>query len=165
LEEEMNKFWPFVTRHWLLFAAFVLVFVAIIFYERFLQTRQSVGVSAPEAVQLMNKSHALVLDLRSEVLYNAGHIINSRHVLLAGLMVELKSLQKFKQKPIIVTASEQDLSRAMKLLKAQGFLQVRSINGGIQAWRSADLPLETISKKARPATKKTAKKTVNKQTS
>lgn len=139
----MQKFWPFVERHWLLCVAFVILFIAIIVYERMTQSQNKSAVSVHEAVGIINRSKSLVLDLRSEALFVRGHIIKSRNMSLAKIKVELKTLQKFKAKPVIVIASNnQDVVQAIKVLETAGFEQVLTIKGGLRAWSDAKLPLE-----------------------
>lgn len=139
----MHKLGPFIERHWLLCALFVIMFIIILVYERMAQGQNKNAVSAHEAVHLLNKSKSLVLDLRSEAAFASGHIIKSRHFPLKTLSKEIKSLQKFKAKTVIlVAASTQDAMQAMKLLTKAGFENVLTIKGGLRAWQDAKLPLE-----------------------
>ncbi len=54
-----------------------------------------------EATRLINQD-ALVLDVREDSEFNAGHIPNSRHIPLAQLGDRIKEIEKFKSKPILI---------------------------------------------------------------
>ena len=139
----MDKLSPFIAHHWFLVVLFVGLFIAVILYEKRSQGQSASGIKPEMAVQLMNKSHAIIIDTRSAEQFAAGHIIKSRHIVSSDLEKKLKSLQKYKQKPIIVIANQQpEVARAIKLMKANGFTDVVTIAGGIKAWGDASLPLE-----------------------
>src|SRR3970282_2854225 len=65
--------------------------------------RMSHEVSAIEAVQLINRRDALVLDVRDTGDYAAGHIANAKHVPEAQLADRLKELEKYPSRPIVVS--------------------------------------------------------------
>src|SRR5690606_6163867 len=59
-------------------------------------------VSVPQAVQLINRRDAVILDVREASEYAAGHIPNARHIPVGDLDKRVKELDKFKQRPIVV---------------------------------------------------------------
>ena len=59
-------------------------------------------VGALEAVQLMNRRDAVVLDVRAAAEFAAGHIPDARNIPFAQLGERLRELEKFKSRPIIV---------------------------------------------------------------
>ena len=64
---------------------------------------------------------ALVLDVREDKEYAAGHIPKARHIPLGQLAGRLQELDKFKSKPILVTCrSGQRSARACGMLKKAG---------------------------------------------
>ena len=100
-------------------------------------------VSAVEAVQLINRRDAVVLDVRDAAEYKAGHITNARHVPEGELEARLKDLEKVKTKPIIVSCARGNRSMAIaNRLRALGFAEVFSLRGGLAAWQQANMPLE-----------------------
>ena len=100
-----------------------------------------VGLSATEAVMLINRKTALVLDVREADEFAAGHIQGARHIPLALLETRLSEIQKFKDKPVlIVCQSGHRAKAAAKLLKAQQFSALNLLQGGMQAWLEAKLP-------------------------
>jgi rhodanese-related sulfurtransferase len=106
-------------------------------------SRPGTEVGTFEAVQLMNRRDAVVLDLRDTGEYAAGHISNARHFPQAQLAERIKELEKFKARPIIVScASGSRAPAAAAELRKQGFTEAFALRGGVAAWQQAGLPLE-----------------------
>ncbi|MCC6609582.1 MAG: rhodanese-like domain-containing protein [Burkholderiales bacterium] len=100
-------------------------------------------VTATQAVQLINKEDALVLDIREAPEYSAAHILNARNIPLKDLAARAKEIEKFKQKPVIVACDSGSRSgAAVTVLKQQGFANVHNLSGGLGAWQQAGLPTE-----------------------
>ncbi len=95
------------------------------------------------AMQLINHKNALILDVREESEYAAGHILNSKLIPQGKLKGRLGELEKYRERPIVVVCrSGQRSASACALLGKQGFAQAYNLNGGITAWQKASLPLE-----------------------
>ena len=102
---------------------------------------QSVGTT--EATRLMNQPGSLVLDVREDAEYAAGHLPRARHIPLGELGKRAGELAKFKDKPVIVTCRSGARSgAACRTLKKAGFTQVFNLKGGVGAWSQANLPVE-----------------------
>ena len=100
------------------------------------------SVDTLEATRLINQD-ALVLDVREDKEFAAGHIPKARHIPLGALANRLGELEKFKTKPIVVNCrSGQRSARACGILKKHGFEKAVNLTGGIMAWESANLPVE-----------------------
>ena len=94
-----------------------------------------------KATRLYNDD-ALVLDVREDKEFAAGHIPKAKHIPLGQLAGRMKELDKFKDKPILVTCrSGQRSARACGMLKKAGFETVYNQAGGIIAWERANLPV------------------------
>jgi rhodanese-related sulfurtransferase len=99
-----------------------------------------------EATLMMNREDALVLDVRETGEWSSGHIHGARHIALAQLEKRMSELEKFKDRPIIICcASGNRSSSACGQLKKGGFEKVYSLDGGVSAWLTANLPLTTKS--------------------
>jgi rhodanese-related sulfurtransferase len=108
---------------------------------RLMRPGQEVGPA--EAVQLMNRRDAVVLDVRDAADYKSGHITNARHIPETELDARAKELEKVKTKPIIVSCARGNRSAGVATrLRKLGFNEVVSLRGGIAAWRDANMPLE-----------------------
>jgi rhodanese-related sulfurtransferase len=94
-----------------------------------------------KATRLYNDD-ALVLDVREEKEYAAGHIPKARLIPLGQLASRMQELDKFKSRPILVTCrSGHRSARACGMLKKAGFETVYNQAGGIIAWERANLPV------------------------
>ena len=94
-----------------------------------------------KATRLYNDD-ALVLDVREDKEYAAGHIPKAKHIPLGQLAGRINELDKFKNKPVLVTCrSGQRSARACGMLKKAGFETVYNQAGGIIAWERANLPV------------------------
>ena len=96
-----------------------------------------------EATRLMNQGPSLVLDVRDEKDFAAGHLPKARHIPAGELATRLAEIGKFKEKPVIVTERSGPRSgAASRLLRNSGFTKVFQLKGGVAAWQQASLPLE-----------------------
>jgi len=104
--------------------------------------RGAKSVSPSEAVLLINRNQGVVLDVREDAEFAAGHINDARHIPLAKLEDRLAELQKFREKPVIVHCqSGVRSSKAAATLRKHEFTQVYELDGGVNAWTQAKLPL------------------------
>ena len=105
--------------------------------------RPGAEVGPSEAVTLINRKDALVLDVRDAGEFAGGHITNARHMPEKQVAERLKELEKFKDKPVIVScASGRRSATVADSLRKQGFAEVVALRGGILAWSQAGMPLE-----------------------
>jgi len=108
---------------------------------RAFQTSNEVG--ALEAVQLINRRDAVVLDVRDTGDYAAGHIVGAKHIPEAQLADRIKEVEKYRARPIVVSCRTGSRAPAVSgLLRKKGFAEAVALRGGIAAWLQANLPLE-----------------------
>ena len=108
-----------------------------------MQGAASGGLSANDAVQLINREKAVVVDVCEPAEFAAGHIVGSKNIPLADLSAKLATAVKNKGSPLILVCQSGARSgRAMAAAKTLGYAQVHSLGGGLAAWKSAGLPLE-----------------------
>jgi rhodanese-related sulfurtransferase len=106
------------------------------------------GAGAPqvgpaEAVQLINRRDALVLDVRDPADFAAGHIPNARNIPLPELGGRLREIEKFKARPVVINCQSGARSTgACGVLRKNGFGEAYSLRGGIGGWVEASLPVE-----------------------
>jgi rhodanese-related sulfurtransferase len=131
----------FLQDNWML-ASLVVISGAMLAWS-FIGSKLS-GVEQADtlkATRLYNDD-ALVLDVREDKEYAAGHIPKAKHIPLGQLSGRLNELDKFKSKPVLVTCrSGQRSARACGMLKKAGFETVYNQAGGIIAWERANLPV------------------------
>jgi len=129
--------------HMLLFGAAVISGGMLVWPLLSRLVRPGSEVGPAEAVQLINRRDAVVIDVREDAEYATGHIANSRHIPLAKLADHLKALEKFKSRPIIVNCrSGARAASAVGVLRKNGFDEVFTLRGGISGWQQAGMPLE-----------------------
>lgn len=137
----MDEYIRFFSDHWILSAVFLAVLALIIMNE---SRRKLLGfreVSPADAVTLINRENAVVLDVRDDQEFGAGHIINAVHTPLVLMESELSKLGTDKNRPVIVCCqSGQRSAKAGVILSKHGFAKVFKLGGGMLAWQGANLP-------------------------
>ncbi len=102
----------------------------------------STKVSPSEAVQLINREKAVLIDVSENAEYATGHVAGAKNVPLAALDAS-NDLPKNKTLPLVlVCATGARAARAVPMLKKRGFENARVLAGGLRAWREANLPIE-----------------------
>ena len=100
------------------------------------------NITSTEAVLLMNRAKPLILDVRDEAEFAAGHIQGAKHIPVAELTARIKEIEKFKDKPVLVHCQKgMRATAACSILKAQQFSQLHNLQGGLNAWVEAKMPL------------------------
>jgi len=108
-----------------------------------IQGAVNTGLSANDAVQLINREKAVVVDVCEPAEYAVGHIVGSKNIPLGDLQAKLAGAVKNKSLPLIlVCQSGARSARAVATAKTLGFEQAQSLGGGLAAWKSANLPVE-----------------------
>ena len=101
------------------------------------------SVSPQVAIALADKDGGVLVDVREEHEVAVAHIQNSLFIPLKDLPTQLAKLEKYRKKPVVVVcAAGQRSAAACRLLNKSGFEDVSQIDGGIQAWEKAGLPLK-----------------------
>ncbi len=139
----MEQLSEFILNNLLLFAALFAVMVMLIKAELDNQANRGSFLSPSMAIRLMNNhSDTLILDVRTTADFKKGHIKGAKNVPLSDLATGVESLSEDKNKPVLVYCnSGNTVVRAIKLLKKAGFEQVNNLEGGIAAWKEANMPL------------------------
>lgn len=111
--------------------------------QTFLRDRRALeAISARELRQRLQEGSAVVLDVRPEAEYRAGHISGARSIPIAELQARLREIPKSREivaycrGPYCVFADE-----AVTLLRARGY-RVRRFEQGYPDWRALGLPVE-----------------------
>jgi rhodanese-related sulfurtransferase len=137
----MNRLFEYTTNHPFLVAAAAILFILALVFELRQRARGTSLIAPNDAVRLAN-SGAVILDVRNAGEYQAGHIIDARHIPASELASRAESLKKYKEKPVLIYCDNGFASAAAaRALKALGFTQVVTLRGGLQTWRQENLPL------------------------
>jgi rhodanese-related sulfurtransferase len=137
----MQRLLDFIGHHPYLAGATLLAAIAVLVFELRARVHAFAALSAMQAVRLMNQG-ALVIDLRSKELYDAGHIVDARNVPVAELESQADALKKWRDKNVITYCdSGANGAGAARSLMKLGFTKVFNLQGGLNAWVKDNLPL------------------------
>ena len=99
-------------------------------------------VDATEAWDLSRKAGVLVLDVRTNVEFDAGHIRGAKNIHYKKLAARIKDLAGKRNSPILVHCTRGVRSAwASKTLDENGFKKIYHFRGGMDAWSAANYPV------------------------
>ncbi|QWD90655.1 rhodanese-like domain-containing protein [Polynucleobacter sp. MWH-Braz-FAM2G] len=100
------------------------------------------GLSPTEATIWINRRKAYVLDLRSEEVFKTGHLPGAKLVNAADLTAGIGKLKLDRKHPLVLVCETGAQSRKLMVeTQKLGFAEVGVLEGGVQAWKAAALPL------------------------
>ena len=136
----MEQFAEFLLDNLVLAMLFVGLLGALVWTS--VSTTGAGQLSPADAVRLISREDAVVLDIRPDGEFRNGHIVNAVHVPFDQIDSRLGRLGKYRSKPVIAACrTGQQSASVAKRLRSEGFEQVHRLQGGILAWQNADLPL------------------------
>ncbi|RLA32846.1 MAG: rhodanese-like domain-containing protein [Gammaproteobacteria bacterium] len=138
----MDQYLVFATNHWELHLALAAVLGMIVWSfigNHFAGYRH---IDPQGAVPLINREGGVVVDIRETKEFKEGHIVDALHIPINNLEKRHVELNRYKDKPIIVTChSGARSSGACSTLRKAGFEHVYMMRGGMLSWKSASLPV------------------------
>jgi rhodanese-related sulfurtransferase len=100
------------------------------------------GLSPTEATIWINRRKAYVLDLRSEEAFKAGHLPGAKFANATGLTASIEKLKLDRKHPVVLVCETGAQSRKLVAeVQKLGFAEAAALDGGVQAWKAAALPL------------------------
>ena len=128
----------FVSTHFVLSGIFVTL-LALLAFTEMRKGGQSLG--SRELTALINRDEGVVLDIRAQKDFSAGHIVGALHIPFEKIAARMAELEKYKAKTIIVVdAMGQHAGAVSRDLKKAGY-NAAKLGGGIASWRGENLPL------------------------
>ena len=95
-----------------------------------------------QVTQLINRGKTTLIDVRSAEEFAAAHVRDAKNIPLADLSNRLGELEKSKTRTIVVICQAGARSdKGVRQLKAAGFEDVLSLEGGMTGWTAAGLPV------------------------
>ena len=100
------------------------------------------GLNTSNAVQLINRERAVVVDVSETEEFAAGHIGGARNVPLNQLEARLPDTVTNKALPVLlVCPTGARAGRALAIAKKLGYEKAQVLAGGLKAWKEANLPV------------------------
>jgi len=131
----------FIIDNWLLI---LIAFVSggLLVWPAVARNTRAGSVSATEAVHLINREKAVLIDVSEPAEYAASHVAGARNVPLGSIEAS-KNLPSNKTLPIVlVCPTGARASRAAGILRKLGYDKTHVLRGGLATWREANLPVE-----------------------
>ncbi|MDP9899823.1 rhodanese-like domain-containing protein [Variovorax ginsengisoli] len=101
------------------------------------------SLTAQGAVQLINRSRGVMVDVRNAEEYAAGHATGAKNVPFDQLEAKLPLAVKNKTVPLLLMcATGARAQRAVAAAKKLGYEQAQAVAGGLKGWKEANLPVE-----------------------
>jgi len=131
----------FVLQNWYLLVA-ALVSGGLLVWPMLVQGGSQARVSPADAVNLINREKAVLIDISEPAQYAAAHALGSKNVPLKSIEGS-RDLPKNKALPVVVVCPTGSRApQAIAALRKAGFENTRVLAGGLAAWRAANLPVE-----------------------
>jgi rhodanese-related sulfurtransferase len=131
----------FVINNWTLIAV-AFVSGALLLWP-VVQGTAARGLSTANAVQLINREKAVVVDVSETEEFAQGHIGGARNVPLNQLEQRLPEVARNKALPVLlVCPNGMRANRALATAKKLGYDKAQVLAGGLRAWKDANLPIE-----------------------
>ena len=136
-------FTEFFIENWFLFAALAAVMILLVFDPAGMGGSVAQAVSPMELSRLVNHEQAVLVDIRSNDEFAAGHIAKSRNIPLDDIENHSKKLEKFKKRPmVLICQSGNRAGKAATKLRKMEFDKLFQLTGGLIEWQKESLPLE-----------------------
>ena len=137
----MSNLWTFILDNWALILLVSTSGLALMLPT--MRKGGGAGLTASEAVQVMNREKAVVVDVCSAEEFAQGHVKGARHIALDDLEQKLPAVVKNKATPVIVVCQTGRRSnRGVAIARKLGYDKAQALSGGLRAWRDANLPTE-----------------------
>lgn len=131
----------FIVENWLLIAV-AFVSGGMLVWPLMRGSGGAGSVGASEAVRMMNREKAVLIDVSEPREFEAGHAAQARNVPI-GQLETSKDLPTNKALPLVVLCpTGARAGRAAATLRKLGYANVRALAGGTAAWREAGMPTE-----------------------
>lgn len=137
----MDAILQYAVAHPLLFGGLLLMFAVVFGYELRVARRKGTDISPPEAVALINAG-AQPIDVRAAAQFEKGHLLDARNIPASDLEQHLPALEKMQERGLLLYCDSGSASlKVAETLKTKGLTGVRTLRGGLTAWRADNLPV------------------------
>ncbi len=131
----------FIIDNWMLFS--IALLSGFLLLLPIIQTGMTQGISTAEAVLMMNREKAVVIDLSEPAEFELGHPVGAINLSLNALESELNKHVTDKSRPLIFFCQTGGVSvKGVVAAQKLGFTKVFLLGGGLKSWKEANLPLQ-----------------------
>jgi rhodanese-related sulfurtransferase len=131
----------FIQEYWYLLVA-AITSGGLLLWPMVSRNMGGANLTTSEAVMLINREKAVLIDVSEPAEFAAAHAAGSKNVPF-GTLAASPTLPKNKALPLVVLCpTGARASRAVAILRKQGYENSRALAGGVAAWRDANLPIE-----------------------
>ncbi len=100
-------------------------------------------ISPNETREQLDRDAAVVIDVREESDWREGHIQGARHLSRGIIELEIEEeIPQLDQPIVCYCGGGSRAALVTESLQKMGYKNVRSIRGGLRAWKEAGLPIE-----------------------
>ena len=142
--DNVDQYIRFASNHQIMVMIFVVLFVALIYFQVRIMLANVNKISANNATAMVNHEDGVFVDVRANKLFTSGHIAGSINITLAEIKEgKLNRIDSYKDKPVILVGRDKmdaDCFNSAVSLKKQGYTKVFSLDGGIAQWTMDNLP-------------------------
>lgn len=129
----------FVTEN-IILLAIAFASGAMLLWPMIMKRTAGASLNTLGATRMINDTQAIVLDVRATGEFDAGHLPNARNIPLAELVQRAGELPAGR--PVIVCCNTGMTSaKGAAALRKAGREEVFNLDGGLNAWRQAGLPV------------------------
>ena len=137
----MDRLIEYFGHHINLASAAILMAAVVAVYEIRHRAQSQSALAPQDVIRLMNHG-ALVIDLRPQEAFAAGHLNGAKQMTGEQILKAGETLKKHMEKPLVVYDDTGSVGiSAARQLAAQGFTKAFNLKGGLAAWRAENLPL------------------------
>ncbi len=138
----MEKILAFAGNHPVLVGAFGTLLLALIVTEFRRATRKFKSISSADAIRLINRDEAVVIDLSASNDFASRHIVDAHNFQPSQLQASNKQLMKLTGRPVLLYCKTGQASHqhAGKLLEL-GLGPVYVLRGGLAQWQQDQHPV------------------------
>ncbi|MDQ7072577.1 MAG: rhodanese-like domain-containing protein [Gammaproteobacteria bacterium] len=100
-------------------------------------------ISPQQASKIVASDNAVIIDVRTQEEWDAGHIPGAVHIPLSDVKSRLDDFKTYEGKTLVMQCrSGKRSAKAANILLDAGFNNVSNLKGGIMAWKKEKLPVE-----------------------
>lgn len=138
----MEQLIEFAGNHALLAGGFVVALLALLWTEFTRKTQKFAELSPLQAVPMINREGAVVVDISAAADFNRGHILGAKNILPSRFGKPDAEIEKLKGKNILVVCKNGTAApAAAAALVKVGAEKVAVLKGGMLQWVSDNYPI------------------------